>query len=50
MDALQLKIQTLYQYTALSTAKEDLFSFWEQTKEEAKLNPLSGVKTLMEVY
>jgi cephalosporin-C deacetylase len=48
MDALQLKIQALQQYNAASTAKADLFAFWEQTKLESKNNPLLGTKTLVE--
>jgi cephalosporin-C deacetylase-like acetyl esterase len=29
MDALQMKIQGLYEYSAQQTAQEDLLSFWQ---------------------
>ncbi|QGQ95526.1 acetylesterase [Paenibacillus psychroresistens] len=48
MNALQAKFQGLHQYSAPLTAADDLFTFWEQTKQEAKLNPLSASKTLVE--
>jgi cephalosporin-C deacetylase len=45
MDKLQLRIQGLHQFFAPTTARDDLFSFWEQTKREYQNKPLVGVKT-----
>jgi hypothetical protein len=44
MNALQSKIQDLHQYSASITAEEDLFNFWEQTKQAFYAEAINGVE------